>query len=287
MKYVTTFIIIIIISFFYYSYPQTRNTPHVTKVMTLGVFHFNFPNLDVIKTSDKNKIDVKASKYHEEIEKLVSVLKEFKPTQILVEARVEKQNYIDSLFKAYLEGRHSLCRNEVEQIGFRLAKELNINHFDCIDTWGKMYERLDYLMSDTSTRAKKFSKYYFHNPDAIYLNKKDHLEFTGSCGIIKNLIELNDPSHIRESLGPYLIGHFKYEETKGDYTGADFEAGRWFDRNLRIFRNVQRFIAKDTKRILIIFGAGHMNILNYLFKCSPEFMLVSPEPYLKKSLGLK
>ncbi len=283
MKYLTTFIIIIIISFIYYSYPQTNNTPHVTKVMTLGVFHFEFPNRDVVKTSDKDKIDVLDAKYQEEIEKLVSELKDFKPTRIFVEAKVEKQNYIDSLFKAYLEGRHSLGRNEVEQLGFRLAKELNINHLNCIDTWGKMYESLDYLMSDTSSKAKKFSKYYFDNPDTIYLNKKDHMAFTGSRGIIKNLIEMNDPSHIRESLGTYLIGHFKYEENKDDYTGADFEAGRWFDRNLRIFRNVQRYITKDTNRILVIFGAGHMNILNYLFECSPEFKLISPEPYLRKA----
>ncbi|MCS3161177.1 DUF5694 domain-containing protein [Bacteroides faecis] len=41
-------------------------------------------------------------------------------------------------------------------------------------------------------------------------------------------------------MGNYLIGHFKYESDKGDYTGTDFESGRWFNRNLRIFRNIQR-----------------------------------------------
>lgn len=59
-------------------------------------------------------------------------------------------------------------------------------------------------------------------------------------GIIAELIELNDPEHIRRSLGNYLIGHFKYEFFSNDYIGVDFETGRWFNRNLRIFRNIQR-----------------------------------------------
>ncbi len=287
MKYVNKFIVIIFISFFYYSYPQTRTTPHVTKVMTLGVFHFEFPNRDVIKTSDKDKIDVLDAKYQGEITKIVLALKEFHPTQIFVEVRTEKQNHIDSLFQAYIKGNHTVSRNEVEQLGFRLAKELNISKLNCIDTWGKMYESLDYLFSDTSSRAKKFERYYFNNRDTVYLKREGESNSDNMKNIITDLIKINDPKNIKESLGPYLIGHFKYEEKEGDYTGVDFEAGRWFDRNLRIYRNVQRFITKDTDKILVIFGAGHMNILNYLFECSPEFELVSPEPYLRKALEEK
>ena len=81
-------------------------------------------------------------------------------------------------------------------------------------------------------------------------------------------------------LGDYLIGHFKNESTEGDYTGTDFEAGRWFDRNLRIFRNIQR-IPKSVKRILVIFGSGHMNLLNYLFECSPEYKLLNINDFLQ------
>ena len=251
--------------------------------MTLGVFHFKFPNLDAVKIGDKDKIDVKAPEYRNEIIKLVSVLKKYKPDEIFIEAKSYEQKSIDSLYQAYLRGIHTLSRSEVEQLGFRLAKELNIKRLNCVDTWGRMYRSLDFLLSDTSSRAEKFEKYYFDNPDSVYL-KNEGLSFSATRGIVENLFDLNDPDHIKESLGPYLIGHFKYEEKEGDYTGADFEAARWFDRNLRILRNVQRHITKDTRRILVIFGAGHMNILNYLFECSPEFELVSPEPYLKKAL---
>jgi hypothetical protein len=36
-------------------------------------------------------------------------------------------------------------------------------------------------------------------------------------------------------------------------------------------RNIQRVDAKPSDRILVIFGAGHLNILNYLFECLPEY----------------
>lgn len=114
-------------------------------------------------------------------------------------------------------------------------------------------------------------------PTLLYISKTSPYS---SKGILPQLIHLNDPEHIKKDLGNYLIGHFKYESDKGDYTGTDFESGRWFNRNLRIFRNIQR-TPKSARRILVIFGAAHMNLLNYLFECSPEYKLLDVNDYLK------
>lgn len=268
---------------FAYPQPGARQKPHVTKVMTLGVFHFQFPNLDVDKIAKQDQIDVLDKKYQKQLLEVVSILKEFKPDEIFVEARPAEQRKMDSLFQLYKNEKYTLGRNEVEQLGFRLAAKLGLNRVQCVDTWGKMYNSLDFLFNDTASRTIKFEKYYFKNPDTVYI-KNEKLFKGNTPNIISTLIRLNNPKHIKESLGPYLIGHFKYEEKPGDYTGADFEAARWFDRNLRIFRNIQRSVTKKTNRILVIFGAGHMNILNYLFECSPEYQFISPEPYLKKAL---
>lgn len=102
--------------------------------------------------------------------------------------------------------------------------------------------------------------------------------------IVQELIELNNPLKIKEDLNSYLTKGFAYEETQGDFTGVDFEAGRWFSRNLRIFRNIQRIPKTPEDRILVIFGAGHMNLLNPLIDSSKEFELVSPVEFLKESL---
>ena len=82
-------------------------------------------------------------------------------------------------------------------------------------------------------------------------------------------------------LGNYLTGVFKYQWANDPFFGADFTTGWWFNRNLRIFRNIQKINAKPSDRILVIFGAGHMNLLNIFFKASPEYKLVETNKYLK------
>ncbi|MCQ5078267.1 DUF5694 domain-containing protein, partial [Alistipes putredinis] len=58
-----------------------------------------------------------------------------------------------------------------------------------------------------------------------------------------------------------------------------FETGRWFNRNLGIFRNIQRIESGPSDWILVILGAGHLNLLNYLFECSREYRLEDANNY--------
>ncbi|MFP4557823.1 MAG: DUF5694 domain-containing protein, partial [Bacteroidales bacterium] len=88
---------------------------------------------------------------------------------------------------------------------------------------------------------------------------------------------------IKERLSTYLLNPFKYEEKSGDFTGVDFETGRWFNRNLRIFRNIQRLPYSADDRILLIIGREHLNLLNLFLDVSKEFEFVSPLPYLESA----
>jgi len=102
-------------------------------------------------------------------------------------------------------------------------------------------------------------------------------------GIRAQLIQLNDSRNTKSDLGTYLLGIFKYETKDNEFFGADFVTGWWFNRNLRIFRNIQKINAKPTDRVLVIFGAGHMNLLNSFFESSPEYKLHKVNDYLKES----
>jgi hypothetical protein len=57
-----------------------------TQVLVVGTFHFDYPGLDVIKTEDKDKIDVLTEPKKSEITELVNYIKKFKPTKIAIEA---------------------------------------------------------------------------------------------------------------------------------------------------------------------------------------------------------
>lgn len=255
--------------------PMSKPIP----VLTLGTFHFDFPNLDKIQYAKDEMIDVLEPRYQDEINKLVNALSEFSPTIIVIERPVKLQAEIDSLYKLYQEDKYFLQRGEYEQIGFRLAKKLGINRIYCVDEWGKHYNDIAELLKDeNSDDFIQFENSFYNHPDSIkeYYPESVFKEY----GIIPELILLNNPENIKRSLGNYLIGHFKYEANGNDFTGVDFETGRWFNRNLRIFRNIQRIKTESKDRILVIFGSGHMNILNYLFECSPEYCLYNVSSYL-------
>ena len=251
-----------------------------TQVLTLGTFHFSFPNLDVRKIEAGDQIDVLDPQYQKEIEDIVGRLARFKPTIIAIERPRDKQAHYDSLYNDYLQGRYQLSRSEDNQIGFRLAQLMGIKSLHCIDSWGRDYEDAAKVFADKgSPEYKKFVGYFTANPDS---SKRFLPRFIFKTkGIRAELLRLNEANNIRKDLGNYLIGVFKYETPDNDYFGPDFVSGWWFDRNLRIFRNLQRIGATPADRIVVIFGAGHMNLLNMLLEASPEYELVHPNEYLK------
>lgn len=257
----------------------TKGYAQQAKVLTLGVFHFEFPNLDAKQYSDDEQIDVRLPRYQKEIELIVSKIAQFKPEAVVVERPIYLQQKTDSLFHAYLSGNHKLSRNEVEQLGFRIAKACHSKIY-CADAWGVQTYAIEKLLKDENSKEFiAFEESFINDPDSL-LRPADESIFKQE-GILAELIRMNNPEQIRKSLGNYLIGHFKYEAANGDYTGVDFETGRWFNRNLRIFRNIQRIPKASGKRILVIFGSGHMNLLNYFFECSPEYKLLNVNEYLK------
>lgn len=276
MKY---FIIILSLFVPYILFGQDSVKLPQTKIMTLGVFHFDYPNLDAVKIEGKDKISVLDEPFQSEIKSISKAIEEFNPTIIAIELTPDKQQKVDSLYLLYKVGKWDLKKNEVYQLGFRIGKQLNLEKIYCVDDKGKHYENIEALFRD-SIRLSNFEHYYLNSRDTIY-------EIPHSRGKVLSLVDAlyegNRPEKVKEGLATYLLHPFKYEENPGDFTGVDFESGRWYNRNLRIFRNIQRISPSTEDRILLIIGSGHLNLLNLFFDVSREFDLVSPLPYLKKA----
>ncbi|OFX89524.1 MAG: hypothetical protein A2W99_14450 [Bacteroidetes bacterium GWF2_33_16] len=282
MKGIITLFLLIILTLNLYAQHLPKEQ---IQIMTLGVFHFNYPGLDAYKTEDKDKIDVLSDANQVEIQKLVDDLAEFNPTHILVERQPSYQKGIDSLYNEYINDNLVLKRGEIYQIGFRLAKKLDHKKLWCVDDMGTFYPHILEIFND-SIKLSAFEGFYETNPDSLINNfytnlyKKQDIIFKEE-GLNACIQYLNNPELILLKQGAYLTGVFKYSTDENKYAGADFETCRWYNRNLHIFRNVQDITNNPEHRILLIIGAGHLGVLNPLFEASPEYEFVSPINYIK------
>ncbi len=87
MKYYLTVILALLITTVF-AQPNKK-----IEVLTLGSFHFNFPNLDLIKSKAKDQIDVLEPKYQKEIEEIVERIASLSlPLSQLKENQVNRQN---------------------------------------------------------------------------------------------------------------------------------------------------------------------------------------------------
>src|SRR5687768_6035270 len=107
--------------------------PARPEVLVLGTYHMASPGRDIFNSKVD---DVLAPKRQAEIAEVVAVLKRFQPTKIAVERNAGDQR-IKKDYAAYLAGTHELTRNEIEQLGFRLAKELGHTEVYAVDADGE------------------------------------------------------------------------------------------------------------------------------------------------------
>ncbi len=250
--------------------PQGR-----AKILLLGTFHFDDAGLDDYKP--KYRLDILSDQRQKEISDVLNVLEVFRPNKIAVECLAERQSALDAEFGRYREGNHvRLGPNEIYQLGFRLAGRLGHSRIYAVDahpaalgpnpTTEALIERARSLGQDELVqRGMQWSQWYEE-----WYAYEDLLKAKRT--ILQHLRFLNSPEELRRSLGRYLVAEFEVGGG-GDYTGADSKTG-WYNRNLRIFSNIERVRAASSDRILVIIGAGHVPILQHLAENAPEYELI-------------
>lgn len=258
-----------------------------TKVTILGTFHFAYPELDRIKTTSKDKIDFNDPKRLSEVNDLVDKLAKFKPTIIALEIKTWDQAKTDSLYNLYLEGKYSLPVNESYMVGFQLAKKLGLKNVHCIDAWGNIDA---YFTGDGKNQFDprpdkvNFMQKLEAFSDSL-LKAKPVQETSGGkekpyLTITEILRQLNQPEKIKNDHAQYFKNLFLFEEKEGDYAGVDWISSSWFNRNLRIFRNIQKLTENPDDKILVIYGSGHLGLLSQYISDSPGHILVPVLDYL-------
>lgn len=250
--------------------------PAPVEVMVLGTFHFDNPGRDLHNIAAD---DVTAPKRQAELAALAEALAAWRPTKVMIESRSDSPDLVDPRYPAFTTAELTRERNETVQIGYRLARRLDLDAVHAIDEqtgpgepdyfpFGKVAEfaaanglqpRIDALMAKgaaiTAATQRKL-------PNA---------------NIAELLIDHNDPDGAASRIDIYYellpIGDTNQQP------GAELNA-MWYMRNAKIFAKLIKAAAPGD-RILVVYGSGHNYWLRHFASSTPGFRSVDPVPYLK------
>ena len=87
---------------------------------------------------------------------------------------------------------------------------------------------------------------------------KQQGDFLGSHTVLETLQWMNSDSNVAADIAAYLA--FVPFGEPYEYAGSDLLAA-WYQRNIRIYRNIVALIESPSDRILVVYGAGHLGWL--------------------------
>lgn len=248
----------------------------VPEVLLMGTWHFAYPGLDEHKTDEADKINIFSAKRQKELQELLDYIAQFQPTKIIVESGANT-GYLMNRYRRWKKDEENLKANERDQVGIRLMDQLGLDTLYGCDAYfvlGELYDKLGDTEADQYIKTIA-EQHHFGGDDewmerySAWYNYSD--KQMPNYTLLENFIHLNKDKVIDRYFGAYISGgQFDSEANEGPDALSMF----WMNRNLRIFHEIQQLDIKKDDRVLILFGAGHMGILRWLYECSPRYKLV-------------
>ena len=218
----------------------------MTDILLLGSFHFGESNIDFALEETKKQLD--------DIAKKISV---FSPDAVAVE--LDKSTFIDPID---IEDKELECAlpDEAFSLGGRIAA---FSGLQCIHPIDKLFPLNDGMICQENIKIIE--------PRMQYLQKAD-----SPNTILGRLLILNSNDYAVQDANMYL--DINSNNADGNYTMSRYLAD-WYFRNLCIFSNLQA-LSKSYKRIVVLYGAGHIPILKDLINTSDSMNLIDVSLFL-------
>ncbi len=240
--------------------------PPLAEVLVLGTYHMGNPGRDIFNMEAD---DVLSAKRQAEIREVLDVLARFRPTKIAIEADSDSRKI--KQYQDYLAGKYELGRDERDQIGFRLGKELNLSEIYGIDADGDF----PFLPLQDYAKAHGREKELESLMGQVGKTVQDENEFLKSHSVLEMLLRMNSSDAVRRGLAGYaMFAHFGEEY---NYAGANLLT-QWYRRNIRIQTHLVNVI-EPGDRVLVIFGAGHLGLLRQAVEADPTLRLRTIEAF--------
>jgi hypothetical protein len=236
------------------------------QVMLVATYHMGNPGADLHNVKAD---DVLTPKRQAELDAVAEALTRFAPTRLAVEWPSKETS---ERYAAFLAGTAPESRNEVVQLGFRLAKRLRLRSVEGLDVPGDF--PFEAVQAWAKANGREADIEAMMKIGAAEVEKATALQATSTVGGI--LRHMNDPAEIarNHSFYPAFLGFGSGDEQPGAALLA-----AWYGRNLGICAKLVQALAPGD-RAVVFFGQGHVYLLRQCLAERPDVRLVDSVAYL-------
>lgn len=241
------------------------------QVLLVGTSHWdNYKQAD-LDVAQADEIDILSDQYQRELDEIVTKIVEFKPTKVFVERTVTYQPKLDSIYNLYKTsdwGKKS--RNEILQLGFKVAKRLDHNRVYGIDYRETSFP-FDSLMKVMKAAKQEVLISEFEK-DIMKYEKEYNTLVYNKTPLKDILYYLNDEEQRKSDFGWYINKATQAGEVDNQ-VGA-FLGSEWVKRNIYSYSIMQKYITHEDQRIMVLMGASHIAVFENLIEYNPDWQVV-------------
>ena len=248
-----------------------KEAPTKIPVLNFGTFHMSFtPDKETTEFDEHDKENQK------QVHEIARKLSAFKPTVIVVEISPKNNERLQNIYNEYLENPDMEFKNpsELHLLAFELGR---------ISGTKKIYG-IDHKLNYNYMIGRQMENEL--DPDSYAEYDEDLKNFYPEINIARDSLRLLEKlkltNHDRNL--DYLItvnaDMLTHVGTEDGFEGAD-EAAKYYQRNLRMYSNLNRLNLKEEDRVFILMGASHTAFFRDFISRSPKYEMVNTFNYLR------
>lgn len=261
---------------------QASEKPQNDKIQVLnfGTFHFGYTPDGTTVDYDEN-----SKSAENEARQLAKMIARFKPTIICVEQRPKDEADLNKAYQEYLNNPDELSRygGEIGMVAFEVGRLLNITHLEGIDFHqGYNWSLGDFIESHPDYTNSTDPETYLrttNDPFEFHPAFKEKYANFDKVPLIEKLKLSNDPVYLDHSIVSNA-DKLLYVDFDDNLRGAR-EASKFYERNLKIYQNLNKIPMNKDDRVFILMGSAHTAFLRELMKRSHKFEMVDTVSYLE------
>lgn len=252
---------------------QQNKIPVSNKIQVL-----NFATFHMGASSDANTVefDEENQKNQQDAKAIAALISAFKPTVVCVEVPPSKNDELNEEYQEFLNNPEnaSTYYGEVGLVAFEVGRNNSIARLHGID------HKMEYNYNINSELVNLLDSLTYNKfLSDPFASVKDLNALEEGIPLMEKLQRMNHPKFL-DFLITANADILTHVGTENGFEGAD-EAAKYYQRNLRIYANLNRIPLDTTDRVFILSGGSHTAFLNGFLKRSLKYEVVDTFDYLK------